>query len=123
MCLCLCMCLLVLRFKHVVFVCVYKCTYIYKCVLHTLRTHLMHHMTQPVAACRNWLLARHGKMDWRKLMSDQSRFVCVCVSVCVCVVCVCVTIYHVSHQLYCSDCTCNLAVICCSDSLKPTKAD
>ena len=25
------------------------------------------------SSCRDWLLVRHGKMDWRKLMSDSSR--------------------------------------------------
>ena len=38
------------------------------CVAHPENTPDASHITY--SSCRDWLLARHGKMDWRKLMSD-----------------------------------------------------
>ena len=50
--------------------CVCKNVHIHVCVAHTENTpDASHHTT---SSCRDWLLARHGKMDWRKLMSGQT---------------------------------------------------
>ena len=58
-------------FKRVVFVCVCKNVHIQVCVAHPENTPDALHLTN--SSCRDWLLVRHGKMDWRKFMSDMSR--------------------------------------------------
>ena len=45
--------------------------YVQVCVAHPENTPDAPHLT--ASSCRDWLLARHGKMDWRKLMSDSPR--------------------------------------------------
>ena len=58
-------------FKRVVFVCVCKNVHIQVCVAHPENTPDAPHNT--TSSCRDCLLARHGKMDWRKLTSDSPR--------------------------------------------------
>ena len=58
-------------FKRVVFVCVCKNVHIQVCVAHPENTPDASHATN--SSCRDWLLVRHGKMDWRKSMSDSPR--------------------------------------------------
>ena len=58
-------------FKCVVFVCVCKNVHIQVCAAHPDNTPDAPHHTS--SSCRDWLLARHSKMDWRKLMLDLSR--------------------------------------------------
>ena len=57
-------------FKCVVFVCVCKNVHIQVCAAHSENTPDASHVT--TSSCRDWLLARHGKMDWRKL-SDSPK--------------------------------------------------
>ena len=52
-------------------VCVCKNVHIQVCVVHSENTPDASHNTY--SSCRDWLLARHGKMDWRKLMSDSPK--------------------------------------------------
>ena len=52
-------------------VCVCKNVHIQVCVVHSENTPDASHLTN--SSCRDWLLARHGKMNWRKLMSDLFR--------------------------------------------------
>ena len=50
--------------------------YVQVCVAHPENTPDASHDTP--SSCREWLLARHGNMDWRKSMSDLpscSRFI------------------------------------------------
>ena len=51
--------------------CVCKNVHIQVCVAHSENTPDASHLTS--SSCRDWLLARHGNMDQRKLMLDQPR--------------------------------------------------
>ena len=61
------------------------------CVAHPENTPDASHHTN--SSCRDWLLARHGKMDWRKFMSDSLR----CRSI-FCRCCALVTLDDTLHQ-------------------------
>ena len=61
--------------KCVVFVHVRQSVHIQVCVAHPENTPDASHITN--SSCIDWLLARHGKMDWRKLMSDSPSCRCI----------------------------------------------
>ena len=57
---------------HTFPMCVNACTVLSLCLAHPENKPDASHITS--SSCRDWLLARHGKTVWRKLMLDSLRF-------------------------------------------------